>query len=86
MALNIGPSVHATIKISLTPFDMRIIAHDPFISEDVAADLGVELVSLDDLFARSDFLSLHMPSTPTTKNIVNAERLARAKKGIHDQR
>ena len=63
-------------------FDMRIIAHDPFISEDVAGDLGVELVSLDDLFARSDFLSLHMPSTPTTKNIVNAERLAKAKKGI----
>jgi D-3-phosphoglycerate dehydrogenase len=63
-------------------FDMRIIAHDPFISEDVAADLGVELVSLDDLFARSDFLSLHMPSTPTTKNIVNAERLAKAKSGL----
>ena len=63
-------------------FDMRIIAYDPFISEDVAGDLGVELVSLDDLFARSDFLSLHMPSTPTTKNIVNAERLRKAKKGI----
>jgi D-3-phosphoglycerate dehydrogenase len=63
-------------------FDMRIIAHDPFISEDVAGDLGVELVSLDDLFGRSDFLSLHMPSTPTTKNIVNAERLGKAKKGI----
>jgi D-3-phosphoglycerate dehydrogenase len=63
-------------------FDMRIIAHDPFISEDVAGDLGVELVSLDDLFARSDFLSLHMPSTPTTKNIVNAERLGKAKNGI----
>jgi D-3-phosphoglycerate dehydrogenase / 2-oxoglutarate reductase len=63
-------------------FDMRLIAHDPFISEDVAADLGVELVSLDDLFARSDFLSLHMPSTPTTKNIVNAERLGKAKKGL----
>jgi D-3-phosphoglycerate dehydrogenase / 2-oxoglutarate reductase len=63
-------------------FDMRIIAHDPFISEDVAADLGVELVSLDDLFARSDFLSLHMPSTPTTKHMVNAERLAKARNGI----
>ena len=43
-------------------FGMRIIAHDPFISEQVAADLGVELVSLDDLFARADYLSLHMPS------------------------
>jgi D-3-phosphoglycerate dehydrogenase len=63
-------------------FDMRIIAHDPFISEEVAGDLGVELVSLDDLFARSDYVSLHMPSTATTKNIVNADRLGRAKKGI----
>ncbi len=43
-------------------FGMRIIAHDPFISEQVAADLGVELVSLDDLFARADYVSLHMPS------------------------
>jgi D-3-phosphoglycerate dehydrogenase len=63
-------------------FGMRIIAHDPFISEAVAATLGVELVSLDELFARSDYLSLHMPSTPQTKGLVNAERLARAKKGI----
>lgn len=63
-------------------FGMRIIAHDPFISEQVAADLGVELVSLDDLFARSDYVSLHMPSNEKTRYIVNAERLARAKRGI----
>jgi D-3-phosphoglycerate dehydrogenase len=63
-------------------FGMRIIAHDPFISETVAGTLGVELVSLDDLFARSDYVSLHMPSTPQTKGLVNAARLARAKKGI----
>jgi D-3-phosphoglycerate dehydrogenase len=63
-------------------FGMRIIAHDPFISEQVAADLGVDLVSLDDLFARADYISLHMPSNEKTRNIVNAERLARAKKGI----
>jgi D-3-phosphoglycerate dehydrogenase len=63
-------------------FGMRIVAHDPFISEHVAADLDVELVSLDNLFARSDYISLHMPSTPQTRRLVNAERLARAKKGI----
>jgi D-3-phosphoglycerate dehydrogenase len=63
-------------------FGMRIIAHDPFISEQVAADLGVELVSLDDVFARADYLSLHMPSNEKTRKIVNAERLARSKKGI----
>ena len=63
-------------------FGMRIIAHDPFISEHVAADLGVELVSLDDVFARADYVSLHMPSNEKTRKIVNAERLAAAKKGI----
>jgi D-3-phosphoglycerate dehydrogenase len=63
-------------------FGMRVIAHDPFISEQVAADLGVELVSLDDLFARADYVSLHMPSNDKTRHIVNAERLRRAKKGV----
>jgi len=63
-------------------FSMRVIAHDPFISEEVASDLGVELVSMDDVFARADYVSLHMPSTPQTKQLVNAERLARARKGI----
>lgn len=63
-------------------FNMRILAHDPFIAEQVAADLGVTLVSMDDLFARADYVSLHMPSTPQTRRLVNAERLAKAKKGI----
>jgi D-3-phosphoglycerate dehydrogenase len=63
-------------------FGMRVVAHDPFIAAQVAEDLGVELVSMDDVFARADYLSLHLPSTPATRNIVNAERLARAKAGI----
>ncbi|MSO29829.1 MAG: phosphoglycerate dehydrogenase [Acidobacteria bacterium] len=63
-------------------FGMRIIAHDPFISEQVAGELGVELVSLDDVFARADYVSLHMPSNDKTRHIVNADRLARSKKGI----
>ena len=63
-------------------FGMRLIAHDPFISEQIASDLGVELVSIDDLFVRADYLSLHMPSNAQTRQLVNAERLARAKKGL----
>jgi D-3-phosphoglycerate dehydrogenase / 2-oxoglutarate reductase len=63
-------------------FGMRIVAHDPFISERVASDLDVELVSLDAVFEQADYVSLHMPSTPQTRRLVNAERLARAKKGI----
>ena len=63
-------------------FEMTVIAHDPFIASNVAADLGIELVSLDDLCARADYLSLHMPSTPQTKHTFNAERLAKCKKGL----
>jgi D-3-phosphoglycerate dehydrogenase / 2-oxoglutarate reductase len=63
-------------------FGMRLVAHDPFVSNAVAAHLGVELVSLDEVFARSDYVSLHLPSTPQTRHLVNAERLAKARKGI----
>jgi D-3-phosphoglycerate dehydrogenase / 2-oxoglutarate reductase len=63
-------------------FGMRVIAHDPFIAAHVAEDLGVELASMDDVFAQSDYVSLHLPSTPATRNLVNAELLAKAKKGI----
>jgi D-3-phosphoglycerate dehydrogenase / 2-oxoglutarate reductase len=63
-------------------FEMQVVAYDPFLAPRVAADLGVELLSLEDLFARADYVSLHMPSTPQTRNLVNAERLAKAKKGI----
>jgi D-3-phosphoglycerate dehydrogenase len=63
-------------------FGMRLVAHDPFVSEAVATDLGVELLGMDEVFERADYLSLHMPSTPQTRNLVNAERLARAKRGL----
>ena len=58
------------------PFDMRFIAHDPYADTAVAAELGIELVSLENVFARSDILSVNCPLTPDTHHIVNAERLA----------
>lgn len=63
-------------------FEMIVIAHDPFISADMAATLGVELVSLDDLCVRSDYISLHVPALPSTRHLFNAERLAKCKKGV----
>ena len=63
-------------------FEMSVIAHDPFISSAVATSLGIELVSLDELCGRADYLSLHMPATPQTKLTFNAERLAKCKKGL----
>jgi D-3-phosphoglycerate dehydrogenase len=63
-------------------FDMHVIAHDPFISAGVARDLRIELVSLDDLCHRADYLSLHMPATAETRHIFNAARLAQCRKGL----
>ncbi|MFL5110670.1 MAG: NAD(P)-dependent oxidoreductase, partial [Microvirga sp.] len=54
----------------------RFIAHDPFADKGVAADLGVELVGLEDLFRRADVLSVSCPLSPQTHHIFNAERIA----------
>ncbi len=58
------------------PLDMNFIAHDPYVDENVAKELGVELVSLEDVFRRSDFVSVTCPLTEGTRGLVNAERLA----------
>lgn len=57
------------------PFGMRFIAHDPFADAAIAAELGIELLSLDELFARSDILTVNCPLTTATRHLVSAERL-----------
>ena len=57
------------------PFDMRFIAYDPFADAKAMAELGVELVSLDEVFARSDVLTINCPLTDGTRHLVNAARL-----------
>src|SRR5256885_479586 len=61
---------------------MRVIAYDPFLSPERAADIGVHKVELDELFKRADFITLHTPFTEKTKNIVDASALAKMKKGV----
>jgi D-3-phosphoglycerate dehydrogenase len=74
---NIG-SVVASRAIGLR---MKVIAHDPFLSEERARGLGVEKVELKELLSRADFVSLHLPKTEKTANILSAERIARMKPG-----
>lgn len=69
---NIGAEVFRLAK----PFDMKFIAHDPYADKAVAAELGIELVGLEDLFRRADILSVSCPLTSETRHIVSAERLA----------
>ena len=75
---NIG-SIAAERAIGLK---MRVIAFDPFLSPERALDLGVEKVELDELFRRSDFITLHTPLTDKTRNIIDADAIAKMKDGV----
>lgn len=61
---------------------MKVIAYDPFLTEERAVELGVEKVDLDTLLARADVITLHTPLTDGTRNIISAEALAKTKKGV----
>jgi len=73
----IGRAVSARARA----FGMKIVAHDPFISPEEARDLEIESVSLDEVFARADFLTVHTPLTSETRGIIGAAAFARMKKG-----
>ena len=75
---NIG-SITAERAVGLR---MRVIAFDPFLSPERALDLGVEKVELDALLSRADFITLHTPLTDKTRNILDAENLAKTKPGV----
>src|SRR5690349_7529353 len=70
------------VAVRARAFGMEILAYDPFLASRAADAAGVPLVQLDDLLARADFLTLHVPALPETRHLINAERLARTKKGV----
>ncbi len=61
---------------------MKVLAYDPFLSQERADKLGVRKVELDELLAKADFITLHVPLTDKTRNILSRENLARTKKGV----
>ncbi|WP_417718445.1 phosphoglycerate dehydrogenase [Salipiger sp.] len=61
---------------------MKVVAFDPFLSEEKAEQMHVEKVELDDLLKRADFITLHVPLTDGTRNILSAQNLAKTKKGV----
>ena len=74
---NIG-SIVADRAIGLK---MRVIAYDPFLTQERAADLGVEKVELEDLFSRAEFISLHTPLTEKTRGVISAKAMKKMKPG-----
>jgi D-3-phosphoglycerate dehydrogenase len=63
-------------------FGMRVLAYDPFLALSRAKAMQVELVELDDLYGRSDFITIHMPMTDETKGMVDASAFGKMKKGV----
>lgn len=61
---------------------MNVIAYDPFISAEKAKKAGLELVSLDELYSRSDFITVHTPLTNETRNLINTESIAKMKDNV----
>ncbi|MBM4269763.1 MAG: phosphoglycerate dehydrogenase [Deltaproteobacteria bacterium] len=60
---------------------MKVIAHDPFVTPETKP-LEVEMVSFDELLSRADFISVHVPLTPETKNLIDAKAIARMRPGV----
>ena len=61
---------------------MKVVAYDPFLSDERARQMGVTKVELDDLLARADFITLHVPLTDKTRNILDAAAIAKTKSGV----
>jgi D-3-phosphoglycerate dehydrogenase len=66
----------------LAAFGTHIVAYDPYVSSARAAQLGIELLDLDELLARADFISVHLPKTKETAGLINKEALAKTKPGV----
>lgn len=66
----------------LAAFEAHIVAYDPYVSAARAAQLGIELLSLDELLGRADFISVHLPKTPETAGLIGKEALAKTKPGV----
>jgi len=73
--------VGALVAQRLNSFGMRLLAYDPYVSRDRAAQMGVELASLADVLARADVVTVHLPKTPDTTGLIGETELAAMKPG-----
>ncbi len=71
------------VAARLAAFEMRLLAYDPYVQQAKAAQVGVRLVSLDDLLAESDFVTVHLPRTAETRGLIGRDALRRVKPTVH---
>jgi D-3-phosphoglycerate dehydrogenase / 2-oxoglutarate reductase len=74
--------VGALVAQRAAAFGMRLLAYDPYVSPERAKQMGVELASLEEVVAEADFLTIHLPKTPETTGLIDAELLSAAKRGV----
>ncbi len=79
--VGLGRVGRAVAKRALS-FDMTVIAYDPYIPSDIAADFGVAMIDLRDLYKCADYISLHSLVTDKTRNMINADSIAQMKEGV----
>jgi D-3-phosphoglycerate dehydrogenase len=72
--------IGALITTRLQAFGMNVVAYDPYVTASRAQQMGVQLLSLDELLAQSDFITIHMPKTPETTGMIGAAQLTKMKK------
>ncbi|UCD84206.1 MAG: phosphoglycerate dehydrogenase, partial [Deltaproteobacteria bacterium] len=75
-------NVGAVVADRAQGLKMKVIAHDPLVSEEKAREMGVELISLDELFKRADIITIHAPLTDETRGLINAAAFEKMKDGV----
>ena len=75
-------NIGAIVASRALGLQMKVISYDPFLTPDKARELGVEKVELEDLWARADFITMHVPKTDKTANMINKDTIAKMKKGV----
>lgn len=75
--------IGSEVAVRARALEMHLLAYDPVVSLDRAEQIGVELVTMDELLARSDVVSLHVPLVEATRNLLDAGRIAKMKRGAY---
>jgi D-3-phosphoglycerate dehydrogenase len=75
-------SIGREVVVRAKSFEMRVIGYDPYVSSTTASDLGIELMTLPELYKGSDYLTLHVAFTPETDRMLNADAFKQMKPGI----
>ncbi len=74
--------IGSTVAARARNFEMNVIGFDPYFTKEAAREVGIEMVSLDEVYARSDFITLHTPLTEETRSLIGAAAIAKMKQGV----